>query len=337
MEFGLICEFRNPEQCKRPHTDVYDEIIDYVCRAEELGFHAVELLEHHFVDDGYIPSPLVAISALAARTKKMRLASDVALLPLYDPVRFAEDTAVIDIISHGRLDVGVSIGYRALEYDGYRIDIKTRGARMDELVQIVRRLWTGEAVTFEGKYYKLKNVKVTPSPVQKPTPPLWIGGFAPAAIRRAARYGDGYTSVWAGDPSREAYKIYTDELKAVGKDPASGRVRLCKTGYLVVSKEPEKSFNEFAPYVTYWANSYASWFEGSGTKVWDAIKDVDGLKASGLLTVLTPDKAIAFLKEMQDAIPVETFSMELTPPGMPCAKSFKSLELFAKEVLPAFQ
>jgi alkanesulfonate monooxygenase SsuD/methylene tetrahydromethanopterin reductase-like flavin-dependent oxidoreductase (luciferase family) len=337
MQFGLICEFRNPAQWKRPQTDVYDEIMDYICRAEELGFHAVEMLEHHFVNDGYIPSPLVALSALAARTKKMRLASDVALLPLYDPVRFAEDTAIIDTISHGRLDVGVSIGYRDLEYNGYRIDIKTRGARMDELVQIVRRLWHGESVTFDGKYYKLKDVKVTPSPVQQPNPPLFMGGFAPAAIRRAARYGDGYTAVWAGESSKQAYKIYTDELKAVGKDPAKARVRLCKTGFLVVSKEPEKSFNEFAPYVIYWANSYASWFEGSGTKLWDPIPDADVLKGTGLLTVLTPDKAVDFLKDMLSAVPVEMFNMELTPPGMPCSKSFKSIELFAKEVLPAFQ
>ena len=245
MKFGLICEFRNPEQWKRPIANVYEEIFEYVSAAEEMGFEAVEVLEHHFVEDGYIPSPLVAMSALAARTEKMRLASNVALLPLYEPVRFAEDTAVLDAISNGRLDVGVSIGYRLPEFAGYRISTRTRAGRINEAVQIVRRLWSGESVTFEGKYYQLKDVKLAPLPVQKPTPPLWIGGFAKASLERAAKYGDGYTAVYGGDASKETYENYKVELQAAEKIPrrrASGYVRRASSSCLTILKRHSTSW-----------------------------------------------------------------------------------------------
>jgi alkanesulfonate monooxygenase SsuD/methylene tetrahydromethanopterin reductase-like flavin-dependent oxidoreductase (luciferase family) len=333
MKFGLICEFRNPDRWRRETSRVYGEVIDHLCAAEELGFEAAEFLEHHFVDDGYIPSPLVAAAAVAARTKTMRLATNVALLPLYDPVRFAEDAAVVDAISNGRLDLGVSIGYRAVEYAGYRIDLKTRGARMDEAVQIVTRLLEGEAVTFEGSFYQLNNVKVTPRSTQKPRPPLWIGGFVRAAIRRAARYGDGYTGV----ASRQVYETYLDELRIAGKDPALARVRASQSGYFVVSRDPERTFNLLAPHVIYWADSYASWFEGSDTQVWSRIGDTQTLRTSGLLNVFTPQNAIAALKKLQAEVPLEVFSFLLAPPGLPVKQMFESLELFAQEVMPAFR
>src|ERR1700722_480048 len=115
MNFGLICEFRNPAQWERRLSDVYEDAIAHLCFAEKLGFAAAEFLEHHFVDDGYLPSPLIAATAVAARTKSMRVATNIALLPLYDPVRFAEDTSVLDALSNGRLDVGVATGYRNVE------------------------------------------------------------------------------------------------------------------------------------------------------------------------------------------------------------------------------
>jgi alkanesulfonate monooxygenase SsuD/methylene tetrahydromethanopterin reductase-like flavin-dependent oxidoreductase (luciferase family) len=204
---------------------------------------------------------------------------------------------------------------------------------MDEAVQIVMRLLQGEAVTFDGRFYQLNNVRVTPRSIQRPNPPLWIGGFARPAIRRAARYGDGYTGV----VNKEAYQTYLEELRIAGKDPASARVRASQVGYLIVSHDPERTFNLLAPHVIYWANSYSSWFEGSDTQVWSRIDDIEGLRTSGLLNVFTPQNAIAALKKMEAEMPLELFSFLLAPPGVPAKDNFKSLELFAKEVMPAFR
>jgi probable F420-dependent oxidoreductase len=332
MRFGLICEFRNPAQWRRPHAAIYAEVIEHLVAAESLGFGAAEFVEHHFVDDGYNPSPLVAATAVAARTKHMRVATNVALLPLYDPVRFAEDAVVIDAISGGRLDLAVGIGYRNEEFEGYGVDRKTRGARMDEALEILRRLWRGEEVTFHGRHFDLDRVRVTPEPTQQPHPPLWIGGFAAPAIRRAAKFGDGYS----GLSDEESYCAYLAELALAGKDPARARVRGVFPGSLVVSNDPERTVAQLAPHVIYFANTYAKWFEGSDTHVWASVKDAEDLKKSGVLKVLTPDQAIAMLRDLKARVPLETFSFSMVPPGFPVSAMFEYIELFAKKVIPEF-
>jgi alkanesulfonate monooxygenase SsuD/methylene tetrahydromethanopterin reductase-like flavin-dependent oxidoreductase (luciferase family) len=312
---------------------VYEDAIEHLRAAEKLGFGAAEFLEHHFVDDGYIPSPLVAASAVAARTQTMRIATNIAVLPLYDPVRFAEDTAVLDAISNGRLDVGVSIGYRSIEYAGYRVDIRTRGARMDEAVKIVRQLWHGDAVTFHGRFYDLNGVRVTPRPTQSPNPPLWIGGFTRPGMRRAAQLGDGYT----GLSDKASYLTYLEELQLAGKDPAAARVRGCHTGFLVASNDPERTFAILAPHVIYWANSYASWFEGSDTHPFSAVTDNKSLGDSGLLKVMTPPDMVKMIKAISAVVPLETFSFLLSPPGFAVRRMFEHIELFATQVIPHFR
>src|SRR5271155_5810610 len=191
MRFGLTTDFRNPPGSGKNTAKVYGEIIDLFVGAETLGFDAAYVFEHHFTDDDYISSPLVAATAIAARTNKMRIGPDIAILPLYDPVRMAEDGAVLDVISNGRLDFGVGLGYRPEEYAGYGLDIGRKGSRANEALQIIRALWQGETVNFHGKHFNVSGAKLSPSPVQQPNPPIWVGGFSHAATRRAARYGDG--------------------------------------------------------------------------------------------------------------------------------------------------
>src|SRR5271163_153738 len=192
MRFGLTTDFRNRPNSGRSTASVYAEIIDHFVLAEDLGFHAAYVFEHHFTDDDYMASPMVASTAIAARTKKMRIGPDIAILPLYEPVRVAEDGAVLDLISNGRLDFGVGLGYRPEEYAGYGVDISRKGSRANEALQIIRALWQGETVSFHGKHFKVAGAKLSPRPVQQPNPPIWVGGFTRGAARRAARYGDGY-------------------------------------------------------------------------------------------------------------------------------------------------
>ena len=141
MRFGLTTDFRNPPGSGKSTAAVYAEIIEMFVWAETLGFDAAYIFEHHFTDDDYISSPMVAATAIAARTKHMRIGPDIAILPLYEPVRVAEDGAVLDLISNGRLDFGVGLGYRPQEYAGYGLDIARKGSRANEALQIIRSLW----------------------------------------------------------------------------------------------------------------------------------------------------------------------------------------------------
>src|SRR5262249_25262123 len=210
-----------PSQWEQPWDRLWRELIDLIAWAETIGWDDVLLSEHHFTEDGYPPSPIVLASAIAARTTSIRIGQFVALLPLYHPVRLAEDGAMVDIVSGGRFELGVGLGYRAEEFAGYGIPIKGRGVRADEALQIIRRLWQGETVTFKGRHFQIKKARLSPLPLQRPNPPIWVGGYTPSAYRRAARYGDGM--VPAGD-LEQAYGAYVRELRAAAKDASRPRV-----------------------------------------------------------------------------------------------------------------
>src|SRR5713226_3012587 len=193
IRFGLWYDFRNPPEWRQASDRLYSEILDQIAWSESHGFDDVWLSEHHFIEDGYLPSILPVAAAISARTKRIRIASGVLLMPFHNPVRLAEDIAVVDVISGGRFEFGVGVGFKLEEFDSFGVSFKERGSRTNESLDIIRRLLSGETVTYKSDFFNFKNIKVAPEPIQKPHPPIWLGGFTPAALRRAARYGDGFT------------------------------------------------------------------------------------------------------------------------------------------------
>jgi alkanesulfonate monooxygenase SsuD/methylene tetrahydromethanopterin reductase-like flavin-dependent oxidoreductase (luciferase family) len=185
--FGLWYDFRNPSQWRQSPDQLYRETLDQIAWSENHGFDDVWLSEHHFIEDGYLPSILPVAAAIAARTKRIRISSGVLLMPFHNPVRLAEDIAVVDVISGGRLELGVGVGFKHEEFESFGVPFKERGARTNQSLDIIRRLLSGETVTFKSEFFDFKNVKVTPEPVQKPHPPVWLGGFHPGcpAARRS--------------------------------------------------------------------------------------------------------------------------------------------------------
>jgi len=332
MRFGLTTDFRNRPGSGKSTAKVYGEILDLFTLAETLGFGAAYVFEHHFTDDDYMASPMVAATAIAARTKQMRIGPDIAILPLYDPIRVAEDGAVLDLLSNGRLDFGVGLGYRPEEYAGYGLDIKRKGSRANEALEIIRRLWQGETVSFHGKHFNMDRVKLSPRPVQQPNPPIWVGGFSKAAARRAARYGDGYI----GPSNRAIYEMYLAELKAAGKDPARARV-MGGDMWLIVAEDPGRTFAAYAPHLIYWFNAYSRWFEGTDTSPWPHFDNAEELLAGGFVNVVTPEAAVKLIKERTTEVPVEMYTMMLSPPGIAISAVETSLELFANKVMPHFK
>lgn len=328
LTFGYIYDFRNPPQWRRRWEDLYAEILDVVSWSEAAGFDGAWVPEHHLADDGYMPSPLIALGAMAARTRRIKLGSAIALAPLYNPVRFAEDSAVLDILSGGRLEMGLAIGYRRRESAAYGADFGKRGRIFDEWLQIVTRLWSGETVDFAGQHFALTGAKIMP-PAPRGRIPLYIGSFTGKAMERVARYGDGF--IGSGD----LCDLYADKLREQGKDLALARVRSTEL-FLAVAHDPERAMNELAPCYHHVNNSYAEWFNEDQAVEGLKRMSLEEFKASGILQIMTPGDAIAMLKAKQARMPLEHVMM-MMPPGLPAARFVEYAQVFASEVIPAFQ
>lgn len=328
LTFGYVYDFRNPQQWRRRWEDLYAEILDVVSWSEAAGFDGAWVPEHHLADDGYMPSPLIALSAMAARTRRIKLGSAIALAPLYNPVRFAEDSAVLDILSGGRLEMGLAIGYRRRESAAYGADFGKRGRIFDEWLQIVTRLWSGETVDFAGQHFALTGAKIMP-PAPRGRIPLYIGSFTGKAMERVARYGDGF--IGSGD----LCDLYADKLREQGKDLASARVRSTEL-FLAVAHDPERAMDELAPCYHHVNNSYAEWFNEDQAVEGLKRMSLEEFKASGILQIMTPGDAIAMLKAKQARMPLEHVMM-MMPPGLPAARFVEYAQVFASEVIPAFQ
>src|SRR5882672_9394484 len=175
IRFGLWYDFRNPSQWRQPSDRLYGETLDQIGWGENHGFDDVWLSEHHFIEDGYLPSIMPMAAAIAARTKRIRIASGVLLMPFHNPVRLAEDIAVVDVISGGRFELGVGVGFKLEEFDSFGVSFRERGSRTNQSLDIIRRLLSGETVTYKSDFFKMFNELK----LQDPAP--WIEHFADVA------------------------------------------------------------------------------------------------------------------------------------------------------------
>ena len=332
LRFGLWYDFRNPPQWRQDPALLYEGIVSQIERAEALGWDDVWLSEHHFIADGYTPSMLPLACAIAARTTKIQIGTSVLLLPLHDPLRVAEDAATVDVMSNGRFQLGVAGGYRKGEFTGFGIPAGERAARMNEALPILRRLFAGERVTTqEARFYRYRDVDLRPLPVQKAMK-LWVGGFSEPAVRRAARLGDAYIST---GPIAPLVAIYRDELKRLGKDPDDHEIAAGVT-WLLVSRDPEKRWREAEAHFLYQINLYAQWFGEAGMQIAAVAKSRADLASRGAM-IVSPEQAIDAIRRYCAEQPITRFYGWTLPPGLPPAWADEHLELFAREVIPAFR
>src|SRR5436190_3959360 len=181
-----------PPGSERTFEEEYREVLDLVRLAESLGYDSAWVSEHHGAGDGYLPSLLPMLAAFAAATSRIRLGTGVILTPFHDPLRLAEDTAVVDQLSGGRLILGLGLAWREEEFRMFGQPVSERVARTVEAVEILRRAWTGERFSYEGRIHSYDRVLVTPRPARAEGIPIYIGGHSEQAVRRAGRIGDGY-------------------------------------------------------------------------------------------------------------------------------------------------
>lgn len=193
MRFGIgQFTLQVPPWDRRSHAELYADTLALAAFAEEHDFSSFWLAEHHGAGDGYNPSLLPFLSAVAARTTRLELGTAVMLAPFHDPLRIAEDAAVVDNISGGRLHLGLGLGWAPEEYRMFGVDSAGRGARLAEFVAVLRGAWGAEPFSHDGRFYTYDDVAVTPKPARAGGPPVWLGGGVDAALERAARLGDGH-------------------------------------------------------------------------------------------------------------------------------------------------
>lgn len=250
VTFGLINTFGNPPEWRQPWPERYAAILEQIEWIDrETAIDGVYVTEHHFYDDGYIPATMVMCGAIAARTKRVRIGTNLIQLPLHNAVRLAEDSLVVDALSGGRLRLGLGMGYYHQEFDGMGQRLAERVSRTEEGVAILRNAFAGEPFEFHGKRYDFGTIKVTPEPVRPGGPEIWMGGFAPAAVERAARIADGFLEFDLG-----THRTYFDACDRLGK-PKSEQ-RLNTTYWAIIAEDPEKAFAEAGEHWMHLLNQY---------------------------------------------------------------------------------
>jgi len=319
VKLGLYFDLRNPAPWDRPWPEVYGKALDLVVEAERLGAASVWFSEHHLFDDGYLPQPLTFAAAAAARTSRVRIGTAVLVAALRPAVLVAEEAAVIDQISGGRLELGIGAGYSVPEYELYNTDITKRYGLTDASVAEIRRLLDGGIVT--------------PPAAQNPFP-IWLGYQGPQGAKRAGRLGVGLLSLDQAllDPYREG-------LVEAGHDPSSAR-----TGGMldiIVADDPEEAFERILPHYAHQLNSYrAAAVAGSGREAPREIT-VEKLRSGAAqkgqipgLRVLTPADAVAAIREATEGAPVEHVYLWASVAGMPDELVERHVELTCTQVAP---
>ena len=316
-------DFCTPSFGKATADELYRESIEMAAWADARGFGTVVLSEHHCVEEGYLASPLVMTGILAGRTRGAKMKTVALLAPLYNPVRLAEDLALLDVASGGRVTVVAGLGYRRVEYDALGIDFRCRGKLFDECLEVLLQAWKGTPFDYRGT-----TVTVLPRPISRPRQLIEVAGSSPAAARRAARFGLRFFPP-LHDPELNA--TYEAECKRLGTevlpvdDPG-------EPWMLFVSEDPERSWAEIGPYLLHDATTYASWQTGDQRSYQqsDAVS-VETLRATKIYRILTPEECIAYGRE---AGPDASFRHYPLGGGTPPEYGWESLELFANKVLP---
>jgi alkanesulfonate monooxygenase SsuD/methylene tetrahydromethanopterin reductase-like flavin-dependent oxidoreductase (luciferase family) len=338
MRFGIgYYSLQSPPHNPRPHQKLYAEMLEEISAAEELGFDSAWLTEHHFLNDGYCPSLLLTAAAIGARTKKIRIGTGVLLLPLHDPIRIAEDAAVADIISGGRLILGLGLGYRKEEFEGFGVSLKERKGRMEEGLEILQKSWADGPFSFQGRYHTYKNVNVTPKPVQKPIP-IWIGAFTEPAIRRAARIGAPlYVPAIGIIPIvKYLFDMHSSLLKEYGRNPDDFEKPLVREVYISDEKS-EVIWEKIKEHGTYTAKGYASWgtmVDRQGNLLSDPDDPILYDLAKEQSIIGTPEECIETISRYKEALPIDNLICRFNFPGISHEEAMRSMTLFVEKVMP---
>ena len=320
--FGLRFDFRNPAFAGTTCAERYAAALDMAEWADELGCVSIAVSEHHGSPDGYLPSPLTMLAAMAARTTNVRFMVAALVAPFYDPLRLAEDMVVLDHLSRGRVDLIVAGGYVREEFAMFGVPMSERAHRVTETVATLKAAFAGEPFEFRGR-----TVQVTPAPYRPGGPSIMLGGSSEPAARRAARIADGFI------PSvPDVWDFYRDEVQQLGR-PDPGPSPIGENRTVALAKDADTGWEQMAPFFLHETNAYGAWqAQDDIASPYRTVDDIDQLRARGQYCVLTPEEFVAEL----EAAPFPFAMFHPLCGGMPPDLAWSSLRLFESEVLPAF-
>jgi alkanesulfonate monooxygenase SsuD/methylene tetrahydromethanopterin reductase-like flavin-dependent oxidoreductase (luciferase family) len=321
--FTLRFDMRAPASGAAP-ADLYQAALEMTAWSESHGGVSAMVCEHHCASDGYLPSPMVMAGALAARTERMRIMVSVVLLPLYDPVRLAEEMVVLDLISRGRVRYVAAIGYRPAEYEMYGVDYTRRGAIAEEKLGVLLRAVTGEPFEYQGR-----RIHVTPAPFTPGGPRVGWGGGSPAAAKRAGRHGLDFV---AQTEDAELGVVYAEAAREAGQVP--GRTFLPPKGApssIFVADDVDRGWEELGPYLLHDALMYAEWNGGSDnpSNASHATTPAQLRAENGAYRVFSVDEAIA---HVQNGLPL---GLHPLVGGLPPEIAWRYLKVVGEQVMPA--
>jgi alkanesulfonate monooxygenase SsuD/methylene tetrahydromethanopterin reductase-like flavin-dependent oxidoreductase (luciferase family) len=308
-----------------PASALYAAALEMAAWGETRGCIQIVVSEHHGSPDGYLPSPLVLAAGIAGRTRSVPIQVGALIVPLHDPIRLAEEMAVLDLVSGGRVSYVTAVGYVREEFEMAGVPLRDRGRRMDACLEAMRRAWTGEPFEFEGR-----RVQVTPKPATPGGPALLMGGNSRAAARRAARFDMGMV---AQGLNPDIADIYAEECARLGKAPGlciNPPASIVTSAF--VAEDPDRAWAELGPHLLHDARQYARWLQDAESVSKSTAKTVEELRAQrGAYQIFTPEEAVAH---------VRANGLLLLQPlcgGLPPELAWRSLELIEARVLPALR
>lgn len=325
--FGLWYDFRQRLPL-RSYERFYAECFEEIEESERLGFTGLWLSEHHFVDDGYLPSPLVVAAAIAARTRRLTIGTNVLLLPMHHPLRVAEDAAVVQLISGGRFVLGVGQGYVQHEFEALGFDRKYRPSLLEEGIEVIKHAWDDGRTGYKGKRWRFDDLPFEPRPEKRP--PIYVGAFADPAIDRAVRLADGFLASTGGGALADTYRRVREALGRHGRDDED--FPFVASGVVYVHEDPERALADVAPAISYQRSRYAEWGTDRDRPRPEPIRPED-LPWERYL-VGSPDEVADGLIRLHQEAPYDHYCYWGRLPGITHEQALANARLFASEVIP---
>jgi luciferase family oxidoreductase group 1 len=341
INFGTFLLMQSPSA--RSSQEIYTRAIDMAQAAETLGFRNIWLAEHHFSTYGYLSRPAQLATFIAAKTERLRVGTAVIVVPLHHPLVIAEEIATLDLLAGGRVDIGLGRGYQHYEFERLGLELDSARARWEESVDIILKAFSGEPFTYDGKIFKIPETTIFPQPFQKPHPPIWVTAQSPESIEATVRRGFNVLTGGFGVPIERMaeFRRLFDRLVGEAKPARTPEVGVQRAVYVTDSVADARAAAEEARWnmrVTLSLRNHYERVERGRAIAVPAPKepDVDDL-LDRFLVIGTPDTVIRQITRIKELVGISHFNCSFWFGDIEHPRILKSMELFAREVMPAFR
>ena len=324
LRIGVSYDFRNPVNSGVSDAHLYAEILEQVKWLDQIGADMVWFTEHHFVEDGYLPSWVPVAGAMAAVTSHVRFGTDICLMPFNHPIRLAEDLAVLDNISGGRVDIGLGMGYAPHEFRGFGFPPSRRVSLMNEGIEVLQQCFTGERFSYHGKRYQFEDVIIKPGYVQKGGPPIWLAAMSEPGALRAAHYD---TNFLPQGLRKKSFDPWVEALQSTDRKTSDKRVGIIRS--ILVTDDRSADWPVIRAAEKYRMQLYNRFFEESGEGFGETGEPVPQTWVVGDV-----EHCVAELKSFIREFGITDIVTMAVPPGLRADKMGGSMQLLFSEVVP---